>query len=196
MNGAAGVNPPPIGVSPPPIGEALAVGWRTLQQNPVPIVLGMLCAMLIGLIPILGGGLAFAGMMRVSLKALRGQVPEPADGFAGLSTNAVDHIVMGLLQVVGMLACCVGVYVSQGIFFPGTLLILERGLTWQQAMDQCLKDVKPNWVPWTIFVLVVTLVGASGTILCFAGVLVTAPIAMIAMAHAYEKAFGASPTAR
>ena len=169
------------------------MGWKTFQQNPVPILLGMLCAMIIGLIPILGAGLAFAGMMKVSLKALRGQIPEPLDGFAGLSENAIDHIVMGLLQIVGMLACCVGVYVSQGIFFPGTLLILDRDMTWEQAKDVCLKQVKPNWVSWTLFVLVVGLAGASGMILCVVGVFVTAPIAMIAMAYAYEKAFGASP---
>jgi hypothetical protein len=178
-------------VSPPPIGEALSVGWKTFQQNPVPIHLGMICAMVIGLIPILGGGLAFAGAMRVSLKALRGQLPEPADGFAGLSNNAVDHIVMGLLQIVGMVACCVGVYVTQGIFFPGTLLILDRDMTWEQAKDVCLKQVKPNWVSWTLFVLVVGLAGASGMILCVVGVFFTAPIALIAMAYAYEKAFGA-----
>lgn len=182
-------------VSPPPIGEALSVGWKTFQQNPAPILLGMLCAMVIGLIPILGGGLAFAGMMRVSLRALRGEVPEPADGFAGLSNNAVDHIVMGLLQIVGILACCVGVYVSQGIFFPGTLLILDRDMTWEQAKDVCLKQVKPNWVSWTLFVLVVGLAGASGMILCVVGVFFTAPIAMIAMAYAYEKTLAAAPPA-
>jgi hypothetical protein len=182
-------------MNPPPVGEALAAGWKTFQQSPAPIVLGTLCAMVIGLIPILGGGLAFAGMMRVSLKALRGQVPDPVDGFAGLSDNAVDHIVMGLLQIVGIVACCVGVYVSQGIFFPGTLLILDRDLTWDQAKDVCWKQVKPNWPAWTLFVLVVGLAGASGMLLCIVGVFFTAPIAMIAMAYAYEKTFGASPAA-
>jgi uncharacterized membrane protein len=181
------------GVNPPPIGEALGVGWKTFQQNPVPILLGMLCAMIIGLIPLLGAGLAFAGMMKVSLKALRGQVPDPLDGFAGLSDNAIDHIVMGLLQLVGMIACCIGVYVSQGIFFPGTLLILERRMTWEQAKDECLRQARPNWLAWTLFTLAVGLVGASGTLLCFAGVLFTAPIAMIAMAYAYEQSFGSAP---
>jgi hypothetical protein len=180
-------------VSPPPIGEALKVGWETFQANPVPILLGMLCATVIGIVPILGTGLAFAGAMKVSLKALRGQNPEPADGFAGLSDNAVDHVVMGLLQIVGLLACCVGLYVSQGIFFPGTLLILDRNMTWEDAKDVCLRDVKPNWLPWTLFALVVGLVGASGTLLCFAGLLLTAPVAMIAMAYAFEKAFGPAP---
>lgn len=169
------------------------MGWKTLQQNPAPIFLGMLCAMLIGLIPILGAGLAFAGMMKVSLKALRGQAPEPADGFAGLSDNAIDHVVMGLLQLAGLLACCVGVYVTQGLFFPGTLLILDRGLTWEEAKDACLARVKPNWLAWTLFALVVGIVGASGMIACVVGVFVTAPVAMIAMAYAYEQAFRPAP---
>lgn len=186
---------PSVALNPPPIGESLAVGWKTFQENPVPILVGILCAMVIGVVPILGAGPAFAGMMRVSLKALRGQVPEPADGFWALSNDIVDHVVMGLLQIVGMLACCVGVYVSQGIFFPGTLLILERDLTWEQAKDVCLKEIKPNWVSWTLFALVVGIVGASGLILCFVGVFFTMPIAMIALAYAYEKAYGPSPAA-
>ena len=177
------------GVNPPPIGEALVVGWETFNQNPMPIVVGTLCAIVVSVIPIVGGGLAFAGLMNVSLKALRGQVPEAADGFVGLTQRPVDHIVMGLLQIIGFLACCVGVYVSQGIFFPGTLLVLDRGMTWEQAKDVCMSEVKPNWVSWTLFVLVVGLVGASGMLLCIVGVFLTAPIAMIAMAYAYEKAF-------
>jgi uncharacterized membrane protein len=182
-------------VSPPPIGEALGVAWKTFQRNPVPIVIAMLCAMVVGLIPILGAGPAFAGMMKVSLKALRGQVPEPADGFAALSENAIDHVVMGLLQIAGLLACCVGVYVTQGIFYPGTLLILERRMTWEQAMNECLEQVKPNWLAWTLFTLVVLVLGSLGMLACFVGVLVTAPVAMIALAYAYERSFAAPPAA-
>jgi hypothetical protein len=185
---------PPVAVSPPPIGEALNVAWTAFQANMAPIVIGCLCAMLPGLVPVLGQGVAFAGMMKVARKALRGQVPQPTDGLVGLSDQLVDHFVMGLLQIAGILACCVGVYVTQAIFYPGTLLILERGMTWEQARDVCIAQVKPNAVQWTLFVLVVGLVGASGMILCFVGVLFTAPIAMLALAHAFEKAFGPSPT--
>jgi uncharacterized membrane protein len=181
------------GINPPPIGEALQVGWETFQKNPVPIVVGSLCAMIVGLIPIVGGGLAFAGMMAVSLKALRGQTPETADGFVGLTRRPVDHIVMGLLQIVGLLACCVGLYVSQALFFLGSVLIVDRDLSWEQAKDVCMRDVKPNLVAWTIYVLVVGLVGASGALLCIVGVFATAPIAMIALAYAYEKTYGAAP---
>ena len=176
-------------MNPPPIGEALGVGWNTFKANMVPIGLGILCAMVVGLIPVVGGGLAFAGFMKVSLKALRGQEPEAADGFAGFEAT-VDHIVMGLWQLVGILACCVGVYVSQAVFFPGTLLILDRQMSWSAAKDECMARMAPQWAAWTLFLVVVSLVASSGLILCGVGVLFTAPIGLIALAYAYEQTMG------
>ena len=179
-------------VSPPPIGEALSVAWTTYQANMAPIAIAFACAILPGLIPIVGGGIAFAGMMNVGRKALRGQATQPADGFIGLTENTIDHVVMGLLQISGFLACCIGVYVSQAVFYPGTALILERGMTWQQAKDACVARVWPNALQWTLFLLAVSLVGASGALLCVVGVFFTGPIAMIAFAYAFEQAFGAA----
>jgi hypothetical protein len=173
-------------VNPPPIGEALEAAWAVFKKDYVAIGLAMLCAMLLGLIPLVGGGLVMAGMMRVGLKALRGESPQPADGFIGLQAP-VDHIVMGLLQIMGMLACCVGVYVSQAVFFSGTALILEKGMDWKAAKDVCVARIWPNWVAWTLYTLVIGLVGGSGAILCGVGVIVTAPVAGLALAYAYEK---------
>jgi hypothetical protein len=173
-------------LNPPPIGEALEAAWTAYKKDYAPILLGTLCAMLLGLIPLVGGGLALAGLMRVSLKALRGQTPEPADGFIGLQAP-VDYIVMGLLQIAGLLACCVGVYVSQGVFFAGTALVVDKGMNWTQAKDVCVAHIWPNWAAWTLFTFVASLVGASGAILCGVGVVATLPLAGLALAYAYER---------
>ena len=173
-------------MNPPPIGEALEAAWATFKKDYESILIGIVCALLLTLIPLVGGGLAMAGMMQVSLKALRGQKPEPADGFVGLQAP-VDHIVMGLLQIVGLLACCLGVYVSHGVFFPGTALIVDKKMTWTQAKDVCVARIAPNWAAWTLFTLVVSLVGASGAILCGVGIVITAPLGALAMAYAYER---------
>jgi hypothetical protein len=173
-------------VNPPPIGEALDAAWTAFKRDYAAILIGTLCAMLLGLVPVVGGGLAMAGLMRVSLKALRGQTPEPADGFIGLQAP-VDHIVMGLLQIAGLLACCVGVYVSQAVFLPGTALILEKGMSWNRAKDVCIAQVWPNWGPWTLFVFVAGLVGASGAILCGIGAIATVPLAGLMLAYAYDR---------
>lgn len=176
-------------MNPPPIGEALSAGWNAFKENMGPVLIGMLCALLLGLIPFVGGFLAFPGMMLVSLKAVRGQAPEPADGFVGFSA-LVDNLVMGLLQVLGIVACCIGVYATQGIFYQGTLLIVDKGMTWSDAKDKCLAEIKPNWPAWTLFVFVVGLVGSLGVILCVIGVLLTLPIATCAFAYAYEQTLG------
>ncbi len=179
--------PPAQGAVPPPIGEALTVAIDVFKRDWAALVVACLCAMLLGLIPLVGGGLAFAGLMHVSLKALRGQTPEPADGFVGLSAP-LDHIVMGLLQVSGILACCLGVYVTQAIFFPGTFFILEEKMDWRTAMDASLARVKPNWAAWLVYSFVMGLVGAAGSLVCGIGVLATLPVAALGLAYAYEKA--------
>jgi hypothetical protein len=178
-------------MNPPGIGEALNVGWEKFKENPAPILVGMLCAMLLGLIPIVGGFLALPGALLVGLKAVRGQVPEAKDGFAGLNA-AVDNIVMGLLQLLGVIACCIGIYVTQGIFMPGTGLIVDKGLSWSEAKDRCLEHIKPQWLSWTLFVFVMGLIAGLGTLACIVGVLVTAPVAVIALAYAYDQTLARS----
>jgi hypothetical protein len=176
-------------MNPPGIGDALTVGWEKFKENPVPILVAMFCAWILGLIPIVGGFLAVPGMMLVGLKAVRGEVPEPKDGFVGLQA-AVDNIVMGLLQVLGLIACCIGIYVTQGIFLPGTGLIVDKGMSWSDAKDRCMEQIKPQWVSWTLFVFVMGLVAGLGALACIVGVLVTAPVAVIGLAYAYDQTLG------
>ena len=175
-------------MNPPPIGEALSAGWNATKANMVPVILGILCSMIAGIVPLLG----IPGMLLVSLKAVRGQKPEPADGFAGFRGNIVDHLMMGVLQLAGMLACCIGVYVTQGVFTPGSFLVVDKGISWQQAKDRCMAEIWPNWLGWTIFLLVTGLVGGSGMILCGVGIFITLPIMTCAWAYAYEQTLAKS----
>jgi len=173
-------------MNPPPMGQALSTAWNVYKANLMPVLIATFCATLLGLIPLIGGMLAIPGALLVALKAVRGQTPEPADGFVSFQA-LVDHLVIGLLQMLGAIACCIGAYVTQGIFLPGSFLILDKGQNWQQAKDVCMEKIAPNWVAWTIFALVTGLVGVSGLILCGIGVYFTLPIATCAWAYAYEE---------
>lgn len=178
-------------MNPPPIGEALTLGWERFKENAVPLILGVLVACLIFMIPIAGLGLGMPGALLVGLKAVRGQKPEIADALVGFQ-RPLDNIVMGLLQMAGILACCVGILFTAPVFFMGSLLIAEKGMTWQQAKDVCWEQIKPNWVGWMVYWIVLALVSQLGAIACVVGVLVTAPISYVAMAYAYDRTLGAS----
>ena len=173
-------------MNPPNIGDGLSIGWEKFRENMGPIIVAHLCAMLLGLIPVVGGFLALPGMLYVGLKAVRGQSVEAKDGFVGLQA-AVDNIVMGLLQIIGLIACCIGVYVTQAIFIQGTFLIVDKGMGWSDAKDRCMEQIKPNWLSWTLYVFVLGLVGGLGAILCGVGILITLPIATIGFAYAYDQ---------
>lgn len=173
-------------MNPAPLGDALKAGWESFKAQPVPILIGVLCAALLGIIPVVGGLLAFPGMLYVCLKALRGQTPEVGDAFIAFQ-KPVDHIVMGLLQIAGILACCIGIYATQGLFFQGSLLIIDKDLGWSEAKDRCLGALKDSWVGWALFAFVVGLVSSLGVILCIVGVFVTLPVALGAFAYAYEQ---------
>jgi|SRR5579862_2651186 len=177
-------------MNPPPIGEGLSVGWNTLKTNVSVLVVPFLCAIILNFIPIVGGFFAMPGMLLVSLKILRGQTPEANDGFVGFQAF-MDNLMMGILQIAGALLCCIGAVITQALFIPGSLLIVDKGLGWSDAKDRCLDEIKPNLMAWIIYTFVLGLVGASGMILCGIGIFVTLPIATIGWAYAYEQTLGA-----
>jgi hypothetical protein len=154
----------------------------------------VLIANLIFLIPIAGIGLGMPGALLAGARVVRGQTPDVDDALVGFK-RPVDHIMIGLLQLSGMLACCVGVLVTAPLFFMGHMLIVEKGLDWQQAMRVCLDQVKPQLAAWILYYVVLVLFSSLGAIACFLGVLVTAPMAAIAMAYAYESSLGQAPVA-
>jgi len=178
-------------MNPPSIGDGLSAGWNTLKANPGGLAVPFLCALVLGFIPVVGGFLALPGLMLVSLKALRGETPEPKDGFVGFEA-IVDNLILGVLQIVGLIACCVGVYVTQALFIPGTCLVVDKRMGWSDAKDKCMEAIWPNILPWTIYTLVMGLVATAGILACVVGIVVTLPIASIGLAYAYEQTLSRS----
>lgn len=177
-------------MNPPPLGEALSIGWERFKAQAMPLMLAVFLASLVmSVIPIAGVGLGMAGVLYAGLKALRGQTVEIGDAFIGFQ-RPMDHIMIGLWQIIGVLACCIGVMVTGPLFYQGHLLIIEKGMTWQQAKDTCMEHIKPNWLGWAIYGLVLGLVAQLGLVACIVGVFVTSAIQAVAMAYGYEQTLG------
>lgn len=177
---------------PPPIGEALSAGWNAYKANFSPVIIGTLCGMVCGFVPVIGQFIARAGIHNVSLKAVRGIKPEANDGFIGFK-KIVDCILIGLLQACGVLACIIGLIVTQPLFLPGSYFLFDKDVTWSVAKDMCMERVKPHLMQWIIFHfvmgLVAMLLAMVGVLMCCVGVIITVPIVNCAMAYAYDYSF-------
>ena len=178
---------------PPGIVEALSAGWNAYKANFGPVLIGTLCSIVCTFVPIIGGYLAAAGIHNVSLKAVRGIKPEPADGFIGFK-KIVDYIVIGLLQGCGVLLCIVGLIVTMPLFMMGGFLIFDRDVTWSVAKDICMEHVKPNLIKWILFHFLLwiaaMLLTFVGLLMCIVGVFFVMPIINCTLAYAYDYAFG------
>jgi len=181
-------------VNPPGIGEALGIGWGAFKNNMGILIGATLVLVVAGIVPLLPL-LLMPGMYSMSLKAVRGQKAEFGELFLMFTDRFVDHLIMLLLQICGVIACGIGQLITQPLFIPGSFLVLDKKMAWKAAMDECMKRVKPNLLNWIIFVIVILIVGFLGTLLCIVGVLITAPMAMCAIAYGYDKAFNGAAKA-
>jgi len=102
----------------------------------------------------------------------------------------IHHVGLLLLQICGILACGIGVFVTQALFIPGSFMVIDRHMDWDDAMNTCVSSIKPTLLKWIAFHVVVAIVAFVGVFGLFVGLLFTGPIALCAWAYAYEKAFG------
>ena len=139
-----------------------------------------------------------AGLYRYYLKLIRGQDTELGDAFSGFGAAFVPLVLLGIVQGVlvwlGVCLCILpGLYL--GIAWAFAIpLVIDRHIGFWDAMELSRKVVTRHW--FTILALVVlnAVVSLAGLIACCVGVLVTAPVAIIAMAYAYEDIFSRRTT--
>src|SRR5207248_2539909 len=103
--------------------------------------------------------------------------------------SPLDHILIGLLHQIGILLCCVGIFITGPLFFAGHYLIVDTNMTWREAMGKCMEVIRPQLGSWILFTIVIGLVAALGILLCIVGIFFTGPIAACAMAYAYDQTF-------
>lgn len=138
--------------------------------------------------------LLMAGLFKYYLKLIRAEGPTIRDAFAGFSPAAGQLILLGLvsglLTTLGMLLCLLpGIYLSVSWIF-GVPLVIDRNLAFWDALELSRKMVSKHWFMMFAFLLVVGLLSMCGLIACCVGVLVTMPIATVAIMYAYEDIFG------
>lgn len=103
----------------------------------------------------------------------------------GMALWAWQPVVMVPLMMVFAIPA---IYLSIGWLFA-SMLVIDRGLEFWDAMELSRKVVSRHWFKVLWFAIVVVVVGISGMLVLFVGMLVTLPLFFASMAHAYETLF-------
>jgi len=202
------------------IGEALSYAWTKFTQNAGPLILVMLVvfvglavvsfvnlalrstihgvfgfiviSILTTALYLVVAGILQIGLWRSALAVTAGQPVELAKVFSTeeLGPYIIATILFGLMVSIGLFLCVIpGIIVAfLGFFYAYFVLDQRQGPT--DAIRSSFKLVSDNLGTLIPFAIVVYLVYLAGVILCFIGVLVTGPIALIATAYAYRKLNG------
>jgi uncharacterized membrane protein len=94
------------------------------------------------------------------------------------------------LSLIGYALCILpGIYLTVSWMF-GIPLVIDRGMGFWDAMEFSRKVISKHWFLMFALQLVCGLIAGCGVIACCIGILVTMPIAWVALMYAYEDICG------
>jgi uncharacterized membrane protein len=208
-------NPPPGGDRSPDTGTALSYGWQKFQQNVGPLLIAVLIPVVVQIVlSIIGravnstpvlilfeivsialGAAAGIGIYRVALQITAGEPADIGKAFAydRWGEWIIFSIIFGLMVGIGLLLCIVPGLLVLAFFGLAPFFFLDQRMSLGEALTASRMAVQTKGLALPILLCIV--VGFLGIILCFVGVLITEPIAYVAVAFLYRYAAGQSVAA-
>jgi uncharacterized membrane protein len=211
-------NPPPSGGGDrtPDAGAALSYGWQKFQQNVGALLIAVLIPIAVQVVlsiigravvssffvaivfQIIGIALSAAagiGIYRVALQITAG---EPADIGKAFDYDRwgewiIFSILFGLMVGIGLVLCIVPGLFVLAFFGLAPFFFIDKRMSLGEALTASRMAVQMKGLAFPILLSIV--VGFLGIILCFLGVLITEPIAYVAVAFLYRYAVGQSVAA-
>lgn len=200
------------------VGECIKFGWQTLKKRPLVIIGAFVLAMavsgissalldpgegapvtlvtvLMGLVSGVIGLLVEIGLVTFSLRAHDTvEVVKIQDLWnpKPFVYYLVGQIIVGVIVLVGLVLLIVpGVIAAVGLMFS-SYLIVDKGRGPIEAVKETWKMTKGH--KWELFLLVLAIIGINilGLLALVVGLLVSVPVSMLAVVHAYRKLSGAA----
>jgi membrane-anchored glycerophosphoryl diester phosphodiesterase (GDPDase) len=201
------------------VGECIRFGWETFKKRPWMLIGAFVVAMLVSgissalLDPGEGAPLTATTVVMGLVSGIIGLMVEI--GLVTFSLRAHDavesvgvkdlwnpkpfiwyllgQIVVGVIVLVGLVLLIIpGVIAALGLMFS-SYLIVDKGRGPIEALKESWAMTKGH--KWELLLLTATLLGLNilGLLALVVGLLVTVPVSMLAVVHAYRKLSGASP---
>ncbi len=170
--------------------------WEIFRKDPVPYVLGMLVVSIGGVLSLgIALGPLIVGYLDMVRRGSRGESVEVGQVFSGFS-QFVPAFITGLVIGVGVV---IGTFL---LVLPGLVFafftslafpaLVYEGLGPVEALKRSFELVKDNLVNVAAVLIVVCILQSIGSAVLF-GVLLTAPIATIALAATFERITQGAP---
>ncbi len=175
-------------------GHWVAEGWRLVTSDfGTFILLGLLQAILSSAVPFVLQGALMAGFYIFCAKKLTGRRTEFADLFKGFNfflPALVAYLLITLFIALGIIACIIPGLVIAAMYNFTYLFIIDKRMEFWPAMQASHAVVKRDYVGFTLFLLLLILVGALGVLCCFVGIFVAIPVIHASVAVAYKEVVG------
>ena len=154
---------------------------------------------MMGLQQLLGSmaqGVSSVALASFALGAYRKGTPEINDvieGFKKIGPAILAGLLVQIVTMLGLLACCVGVFVVYALVMFTYPEIADGTTNPVEAIMASFERLKDKIFPAIAFSIVMGLVAAAGLLACGIGVLFTAPLATMALCIVYCDLTGRGP---
>jgi len=193
-------------------GPWIEKGFNLYKENIGVLILASLLAVVLSVLTalILAGPMTI-GLILIILARLDGKEPASAAGdiFAGFSYflnsflfflvwGVISFVICAILGVIPCIGQVAGPVVSAGIstlIVFGPFLIAEKQMDFWPASMASIEKVRTNFWPMLGLVLVASIMGAVGSIVCGIGAIVTLPLMYCILAVAYREVFSGAVSA-
>ena len=180
-----------IGVTP---GRWIGMGWRIFREDVGNFILITLIGLALSFVssfvvagPILGG---FFLAVRRRMLEQRTDLNDLFEGFGRFIDTLLAFIVTFIFLSVALFCCIFPFFIVAALYLFTYPFLVDRKLSFWDAMESSRKLVAQNLVGYTIFALFLTLLNVLGLILAVVGLLVTVPVSVAAVAAAYNETVG------
>lgn len=197
------------------VGAAISYGWKKFTENPGPFVLlvlavfvvnllfaifrtimtasssgntGLMISFVLAIVGIVISFIVQAGVWRAGLAVTRGGQPAVSQFTEtdNLGPYVLTSIVVGIGAAVGFFLCFIPGIIWLIFTAYAPLLAIDKGVGPGEAISKSIDWVKSQFAVVGVLLLVCWLLYFIGAILCCIGLLVTIPVALVAITYSYK----------
>jgi hypothetical protein len=174
------------------IASVMIAGQTGQPVEPEPIILVLFYVAIF--LVLLASIYFWGGLWNTAMKQLHGEEIRVRDLFvydAGSFLRILGAtFLLAIFYFIGALLCIIPAFIVQGMLHFTMPLIIDRRMSVLDAIGASFNATKSHWIAYTLFALVIYMLGGMGAYVCLVGMLVTYPLQITIMTIAYRDTFG------